>query len=295
MGFLDQLRDALGLGETTPRHQDVRGWIVTDDAGNQLGTMDDWLYDRDSSQIRYGIVNVENRRVLVPVGDLDFDDTRRLVIARGYDKSRLIGLRAYDPSTWNEETERAHYGEHVGETRTGDQLDYGHERFRGKLPERIRLMEEQLRIGKRPVQTGEVTVGKRPVTEEVNQDVQLQEERIEINRTPVNRPVEGEMPIADRPETVNVPLYKEEVQVEKTPVIREEVEINKVADTRTETVNDQIKREELVTEGLDQANRREGEFVAAEPTEEELRRRRLADTQVDVTPIEDTSDINRPI
>jgi uncharacterized protein (TIGR02271 family) len=255
------------------------------------------MVDDDQGRIRYGIVNVNNRRKLVPVGELDVDDNSRTVIARGYTMDRFNTLRDYDSATWNEKTEREHYRDYNPDWK-GDTLDYDSDRFRGNLPQRVQLMEEQLNLGKRAVKTGEVEIGKRPVSEQVSEDVTLENERIEINRTPVNKPVEGRAGIGDK-ETIKVSLYGEEPVVDKKTFVREEVEVNKVKDQRTERVTDQVTREELVTEGLE--NQREATFASAEPNEADLLARqryedkRRADERVDIRPIDDQSQIDRPI
>jgi uncharacterized protein (TIGR02271 family) len=259
--------------------------------------MDDWMVDDDQGRVRYGIVNINNRRKLVPVGDLDVDDNSRTVIVRSYTVDRLNTLRDYDASTWNETTERDYYRDHNPDWK-GDRLDYETTRYRGRVPRRIQLLEEQLKLGKRAVKTGEVEIGKRPVSEQVTKDVTLENERIDIKRTAVNKPVEGRGAVGGK-ETIKVSLYGEEPVVDKKTFVREEVEVNKVKDRRTEHVTDQVTHEELVTEGMDK--QREATFASAEPTEADLLARkryedkRKVNERVDVTPIDDQSQIDRPI
>lgn len=299
MGFMRELGKMFGNDDSrrdTYREHDVRGWPLTDESGATLGRMDDWMVDDEHGRVRYGIVDVDGRRKLLPVSDLNIDDDRRTVIARGMNITRLNTLRDYDASTWNETTEREVYREHNPEWK-GDTLDYETDRYRGNVPQRIQLMEEQLRLGKRAVPTGEVEIGKRPVSETVSKDVTLEQERLEINRQPVNKPVEGQA-IGDE-ERVKVTLFGEEPVVDKQTVVREEVDIDKVKDQRTETVTDEVKREELVTEGLE--GQREATFASAQPTDAELVERnryeqqRLNDEKLDVLPIDDQNRTDRPI
>jgi uncharacterized protein (TIGR02271 family) len=217
--------------------------------------------------VRYAIVEMEGRRVLLPIGSLGYDDTRRRITATGYNRERLLALRPYEANGWSEATERDYYQDFNPGWQASQQLDYSTPAFRGELPRRIQLLEEQLRVGKRSTQSGEVTLSKRPVTETVEQDITLSTERVEIERHAVNRPVEGTATFAAETERVVVPLFKEEAMVEKKPFVREEIEINKVKDTRTETIREDVRHEELVTEGLQE---RELSFAGTEPTEAEL-------------------------
>ena len=83
MGFFKEL---FGMEDTyATDRDDVRGWSVNDKQGGTLGRMDDWLYDDDSRAVRYGVVKTDDRRVLIPAGDLRYDDSRRAVIADALD------------------------------------------------------------------------------------------------------------------------------------------------------------------------------------------------------------------
>lgn len=290
MGFLKDMKSAFGMGDDSKRHEkDVRGWNVRNESGTSLGKMDDWMVDQDERKLRYGVVDTNDRRVLLPVGDLDYDETNRHVIAKGYDTDKLSKLHPYDAENWNEtrerDTYRAHHPDWQGET-----PDYTTDRFQARSPERIQLIEEQLRVGKRPVETGQVQIGKRAVSEQVSEQVELGQERLEINRRAVNKPVEGAAAIGDN-QTINVTLFGEEPVVDKQTFVKEEIDVNKVTDTRTENINDTVRREELVTEGMNQH-----EFASAEPTDaDRLAKRRYEKERVDVTPIDDQSGIDRPI
>jgi uncharacterized protein (TIGR02271 family) len=280
------------------REHDVRGWAFKDDSGREIGRMDDWMVDDEQGRVRYGIVKIGNRQKLVPVGDLSIDDSSKAVIARGYTTDRFNTMRDYDARSWNQTTEREHYRDfHPGHK--GDVLDYETDRFRrSDLPKHIQLLEEHLNLGKRSVKTGEVEIGKRAVSEQVSEDIDLETERLDISRKAVNKPVEGRGALGDK-ETIKVSLYGEEPVVNKQTFVREEIEINKVKDRRTEHITDQVSHEELVTNNLE--TKREATFASAEPTEADLLNRkryeekRKTKERVDVTPIDDQSQIDRPI
>ena len=103
------------------------------------------------------------------------------------------------------------------------------------------LAEEELAVGKRNVQAGEVNVHKRVETERVAQTVPVTREEVTVER----RPVEGRVASnADFQEQhIRVPVEKEEVVAEKRPVVKEEIAVKKHAITDTETVEADLKKE----------------------------------------------------
>ena len=264
---------------------DIRGWKLYDSAGGEFGKIDGMLFDPDANQVRYAIVDThDNRCVLVPVGGLDIDDSNRRVTARMMTRDRLMGLREYREGEFTETEEREHFRGIVPEHRE-ERLNYEHPTFRENLGQRIQLIEEQLKIGKREAQIGEVVAQKHPVTETVNQDVQVRREHVEIERHKVNKPVTGKEHILDEGETIRVPIYGEEVITEKRPVIMEEIEIKKTPYTETKKVSETVRKEELT-------------FSGTEPTEtdilerERLERDRLNRTDIDRTNLNRT-DVDR--
>jgi uncharacterized protein (TIGR02271 family) len=107
--------------------------------------------------------------------------------------------------------------------------------------ERVELREEELRATKERVQAGEVRLRKEVVNEERTIEVPVTREEVVIER----RPVEGrEGATIDEAEEVRVPIMEEEVRVEKTPVVREEVGLKKRQVHDTETVSETVRREE---------------------------------------------------
>jgi uncharacterized protein (TIGR02271 family) len=118
---------------------------------------------------------------------------------------------------------------------------------RGREGERIvELREEELRATKRPVETGEVRVGKEVVTRQETLDVPVTREEVVVARHPVeprpsNRPVGQE-------QTIEVPVREERVEVEKQPVVYEEVEVGKRQVQETEQVSGTVRREEVRVE-----------------------------------------------
>jgi uncharacterized protein (TIGR02271 family) len=108
----------------------------------------------------------------------------------------------------------------------------------------VKLREEQLRVSKERVQTGEVEIGKRVVSEQKTMEVPVTREEVVIERRPVNRP--SDTPITNDSRTIEVPVTAERVHVEKETFVREEVGVQKRVEQDTVAVNETVRREEAV-------------------------------------------------
>jgi uncharacterized protein (TIGR02271 family) len=109
--------------------------------------------------------------------------------------------------------------------------------------QRMQLREEELRAEKRQVETGQVTLGKDVVEERRSMDVPVTREEVTIERQPVERRP-SDRPIDEGDRTIEVPVREERVDVEKQPVVYEEVGVGKRAVTETQSVSDTVRREE---------------------------------------------------
>ena len=120
----------------------------------------------------------------------------------------------------------------------------------GENADTIRLREEKLRVNKEQVQTGEVEIGKRVVEEQRSMNVPVAREEVVIDRRPVNQPAPGAV-IGDDARTIEVPVTAERVDVQKRTVVTEEIGVQKRMRQDTVPVNETVRREEAVinTEG----------------------------------------------
>src|SRR5215207_1528202 len=110
---------------------------------------------------------------------------------------------------------------------------------------RIPVIEEELRVGKREVEGGGVRVRTRVVERPVEEAVRLREERVHVERRPVNRPVSEADLNAFREGTFELRERSEEAVVDKTARVVEEVAINKEVGERTETVRDTVRNTDV--------------------------------------------------
>ena len=114
----------------------------------------------------------------------------------------------------------------------------------------IPVVQEELQIGKRSVQRGGVRVYSRVIEQPVEEDVQLRQEKVTVDRRPVNRPVTDADEAALRDQTVEVKEMAEEAVVNKQARVVEEVRIGKEATQKTQKVRDTVRRTEVQTEDL---------------------------------------------
>jgi uncharacterized protein (TIGR02271 family) len=115
----------------------------------------------------------------------------------------------------------------------------------------IELKEERLHAEKRPVETGEVTVRKDVRTETKTLEVPVQREEVVIERNPVHGRAATEGITADdirAGEEIRIPVREEEVNVTKDAVVKEEVKVGKRAVQDTERVSGQVRKEEIRVE-----------------------------------------------
>ncbi|MCM3389470.1 YsnF/AvaK domain-containing protein [Ureibacillus chungkukjangi] len=115
----------------------------------------------------------------------------------------------------------------------------------------LELHEERLNIDKNRVITGEVNVNKNVHLDEQSIDVPVEREEVYIERRPVNREV-GEVAATtfntdstvDEEGTIHIPITEEQVEVTKKDVVTEEIVVGKRKVMDTETITDTVRREE---------------------------------------------------
>jgi uncharacterized protein (TIGR02271 family) len=112
----------------------------------------------------------------------------------------------------------------------------------------MQLREEQLRTNKELREVGEVELRKEVVAEQQTLDVPVTREEVVIERHPVDR-AEGARRAAGEiggGETLRVPVRKEQVSVDKDTVVTEEIEVGKRQVQDTQRITDTVRREEAV-------------------------------------------------
>jgi uncharacterized protein (TIGR02271 family) len=127
--------------------------------------------------------------------------------------------------------------------------------------ERIEIVEEQMRIGKRLAAGGRVRVRSYVVETPVEEQVTLRDEHVSVERRTVDRaPTPADEALfAER--TIEATETDEEAVVSKTAHVTGEVVVSKTAEERVETVRDTVRRTEVEVEDA----RTTAGVMAAEP------------------------------
>lgn len=112
-------------------------------------------------------------------------------------------------------------------------------------PTELRLTEEeeQLQVGKRQVEAGQVHLHTTVHTEHQEVPVELAEDNVEVERVDV---ADGAVaPDAFQEREIDVPLQREEAVVGKSTRATEEIRINKNVDVEQRTVGADVRRSEV--------------------------------------------------
>lgn len=229
--------------EVAEEDPDVRGWDVVTPDGRDIGEVKDLLVDTTSMKVRSLEIELEgshfkwndNRRVAIPVDAVRLDEDHDDVVIEGMAFDEIGRLQEYRPLAYGDRGSA--YGERgsaVGEPGTTP-------RGSGER-DRLTRSEEELRIGKREVETGEVRVGKHVESERVDQPVSRSRERVRIERRPVTGSAAGTEARFENDE-IRVPVTEEEVIVEKRPVVKEELVVSKERVQDTEHVQTDVRKE----------------------------------------------------
>jgi uncharacterized protein (TIGR02271 family) len=232
----------------------------------------------------------DDRHVLLPIGDVRLDDAHDDVLVDGYTVAQIGALprhgghltRDYETSLRSGLTGAAGAagaGAMAASTHSAhttpssdDHFDYDADTHRDRYDDqrlfasrrdraagtanrgeaRLTLSEEQLSVGKRQVEAGEVGVHKTVETEHVRESVPLMHEEVTIERHPVNAGSVRNANIGE--DEIHVPVMREEAVVQKRVVPREEIIVRKHAVTEQQNVDADLRRERLDTSGMDQGN-----------------------------------------
>jgi uncharacterized protein (TIGR02271 family) len=126
-----------------------------------------------------------------------------------------------------------------------DRIDQG---GRAAIP----VVEEQLQVGKRQVEQGGVRVHTTQTEKPVEANVNLREERVNVERHKVDRPATAaDLNQPGRDAAIEVTASSEVPVVAKEARVVEEVVVNKDVKERTETVRDSVRKTDVKVEKLD--------------------------------------------
>lgn len=114
----------------------------------------------------------------------------------------------------------------------------------------IKVIEENLEVGKRTVETGGVRLRSRIVAKPVEESIRLREERVTVSRTPVNRAATAADLNAFQEGEISLTEHAEVPVVSKTANVVEEISVGKAVTEREEVIRDTVRKTEVDVENL---------------------------------------------
>jgi len=122
----------------------------------------------------------------------------------------------------------------------------------------IPIVEENVQVGKKEVETGGVRLKSRIVEKPVEENLRLREERVTVERTPVDRKATDEDLNSFQEKEIEVIEHAEVPIVSKEARVVEEVKLNKEVDHRDETVKETVRKTEVDVENIKGKEKRKG-------------------------------------
>jgi len=185
--------------------------------------------------------------ILEDEGTINLDDRANEWKSEGWSGYNAATTRSSTPSSGLGASGLSSSAASTSRSKTGDEV--------------IPVAEERLNIGKREEIAGRVRVRSYVVETPVQEDVNLRQERVSVERRPVDRAVGGaEGAFKDR--TIEATETSERAVVNKEARVTEEVVLHKDSQTRKETISDTVRKTKVEVED-DRAKRGTGTTGAA--------------------------------
>lgn len=116
----------------------------------------------------------------------------------------------------------------------------------GNATQVIPVMQEQVTVGKRTVETGKLHISKKVTEDQTTVSIPLVHEEYHVERVPVNQVVDTPPPaMRYEGDTTIIPVLREVLVVQKRYEITEEIRITKRRTENTETQNVSLRKEEV--------------------------------------------------
>jgi uncharacterized protein (TIGR02271 family) len=263
---------------------DIRGWDVKDTTGKRVGEVEELIFDYQSRKVRYLVVDMEkndfdmeDKEVLVPIGIAELHENDDDVILTGITSEQLRSLPAYDEDRFDTDHEnnvRNVFGGLGGAALAGgvdsDNDDYyNHEQYndanlyrnrRTKKEEEgeatIPIINEELQVGKKEVETGGVRLRSKLVEKEVSEDITLRDEEVHVERNSVDHPASAD---DFKEEEIEVHESHEVPVINKEARVVEEIKLSKDVTERDETINDTVRSTDVGIENKDRDTTKSGD------------------------------------
>ena len=262
----------------TELEEQYSGYEVYDRDGEKIGKIDDLFVDEDDQPEYIGVKTgfLGSRSTLVPMEAVRVNQRRR-VVEVSQSKSRvkegptfnedeeitpeheervrehygLNGRRSpadrgvyddYQPGGWTHDEHRKGF-EPRRDTTTASTGRRRGSNLVGEDELRVQRAEEELRVGTREREAGEMRVRKRVRTDRERIRVPKRREEVHVERVKVEGREATEAEIGE--DEFFVPVTEEEVVIEKRPVVKEEIRLRKDVVENEELVERDVRKEEI--------------------------------------------------
>jgi stress response protein YsnF len=289
----------------------IKGWDVKNELGELIGEVDELLFDPQSRQVRYLVVELDqklglddDKKVLVPIGiaelykdghaqdQEDNIDTENVVedytgsnlnpdyeIEGVYDPSsdgkvvvlpvsieQLALLPSYQKGNITPETESTvrNIFSGLGAAGLAEVLSsynrddfYVHDHFNeNNFYDRKKLSgsEEKLEIGNQEVQTSGAYITSRTVKDPLEESINLNEEHVNVEHTPVNSSVDSSDPGVFQEQYLDIPEHAKGPVIDKEARVIEDIYITKDLDDKEETIRETVRNTKVEAERIDPDN-----------------------------------------
>ncbi len=115
-------------------------------------------------------------------------------------------------------------------------------------PTIIPVVEEKVVIAKEEKITGRVRIEKHVYEETAVVEEPVTHEQVDVERVPVNRPVESASGIRQEGDTTIIPVYEEVLVVKKQLVLKEEIRVTRRSTTHRDQQEITLRGEEVIVE-----------------------------------------------
>ena len=178
-----------------------------------------------------------------------------LIIARVHDSDvdKAVDIMARHNPIRYEDRKEAYAGYDESAEAYGEaDMKKNRETFAAQQQQRMKEVEEHMKIGKREFVSGGVRVHKYVDTDVEEETLRLREEHVDVDRTAVNRPATAaDLEDAFEERTIEMTERAEEPVVEKEAVVTGEVTVGKDVDVREETVGGKVRSVRVEVDRLD--------------------------------------------
>jgi uncharacterized protein (TIGR02271 family) len=229
------------------------------------------LFGDDDERVVYGEAVNRGNLVLTVQTDTQEEIERAADIVEGFGPIDIDEYKSqWQASGWTgAESLRSGSSAQLGESRQSESLQNGGALLQGsqqglsnsgslqraEVDEQvIPVMQEELKVGKRMVQRGGVRIYQRLVETPVQESVSLREEHVNVERRPVDRPIDPSQVGAFQETSFELRENAEEAVVQKTARVVEEVVVGKEVTQRTDKISDTVRSTQVDVEQLGSTN-----------------------------------------